>query len=109
MTGTGGAGERGKRSQQQRLDALRKANEIRSCRSQLKKDIAAGTFNIVDLLASPPEFAESERLVVLLSAVPGYGPTRVSKLLLKTKISESKRLAGLTERQRAELIQHFRQ
>ncbi len=107
MAGAGGSGKRGKRSEDQRLEALRKANEIRACRSQLKKDVAAGTVKIADLLASPPEFAHSERLAVLLLAVPGYGPARVSKLLLKAKISESKRLAGLTERQRTELIRHL--
>jgi ribosomal protein S13 len=62
---------------------------------------------IVDVLARPPGFAETERVSVFLRAVPGYGTARVSRLLTKSRISESKRLAGLTERQRAELIKHF--
>jgi hypothetical protein len=95
------------RSVDQRLEALRKANTIRTDRSQLKRDLAAGRVQIVDILARPPEFAETERVSVLLRAVPGYGSARVSRLLTKTRISDSKRLAGLTERQRAELINHF--
>jgi len=95
------------RSENQRLDALHKANEIRSRRSQLKKDLAARNVQILDILTSPPDFAHSERIAVLLLALPGYGPARVSKLLHKTRISESKRIGGLSERQRAELIQHF--
>jgi len=95
------------RSGDQRLEALQKANEIRTRRSQLKKDIAAGNVQILDVLTNPPDFAHTERITVLLLALPGYGPARVSKLMLRTRISETKRLAGLTERQRTELIQHF--
>jgi hypothetical protein len=95
------------RSADQRLEALRQANAIRSRRSQLKRDLAAGTVQIVDILARPPEFAETERVSVLLRSVPRYGRARVSRLLTKARISDSKRLAGLTERQRAELIKHF--
>ena len=108
MAGDGKAGRVRARSAAQRLDALRKANEIRAGRSQLKKDIAAGRVQIVDILARPPEFAETERVSVLLLAVPKYGSARVSRLLAKARISDSKRLAGLTERQRTELINHFR-
>ena len=95
------------RSADQRLEALRKANAIRTERSRLKRELAAGRVQIVDVLARPPGFAETERVSVLLRAVPGYGTVRVSRLLTKTRVSDSKRLAGLTERQRAELINHF--
>jgi hypothetical protein len=61
-----------------RLDALRKANKIRSRRAQLKKDLAAGSVQIVDILALPPDFAETERVSVLLRAVPKYGSARVT-------------------------------
>jgi hypothetical protein len=107
VSGVEEAGGRSARSETQRLEALQKANEIRVRRSRLKKDLAAGNVQIVDILASPPGFAETERVPVLLLAVPGYGSARVSKLLLRTRISDSKRLASLSDRQRAELIQHF--
>jgi len=58
------------RSPDQRLEALRKANMIRAGRSQLKKDLAAGRVQIVDILARPPAFAETERVSALLLAVP---------------------------------------
>ena len=93
------------RSSDQRLEALRKANEIRVDRSQLKKNLASGRVQIVDVLARPPECAKTERVSVLLLALPKYGNARVSRLLTKTRISDSKRLAGLTDRQRADLIQ----
>jgi hypothetical protein len=91
----------------QRLEALQKANTIRAERSRLKKGLAAGRVQITDLLVHPPEYAETERISVLLRAVPMYGPGRVSRLLARHRISESKRLAGLTDRQRQALIDHF--
>jgi hypothetical protein len=95
------------RSAAQRLEALQKANTIRVERSRLKKDLAAGRVRIVEVLAHPPDFAETERVSVLLLAVPKYGNARVARLLAKHRISESKRLAGLSERQRQALIEHF--
>ena len=90
-----------------RLDALQKANKIRSRRAQLKKDLAAGSVQIVDILTLPPDFAETERVSVLLRAVPKYGSARVTRLLIRSRIGDSKRLAGLSDRERAELINHF--
>lgn len=90
-----------------RLDALRKANKIRSRRAKLKKDLAGGSVQIVDILALPPDFAETERVSVLLRAVPKYGSARVTRLLTRARIGDSKRLAGLSDRERAELINHF--
>jgi hypothetical protein len=95
------------RSAEQRLEALQKANAIRAERSRLKKDLAAGRVQITAVLAHPPAYAETERISVLLLAVPKYGRTRVSRLLARHRISESKRLAGLTDRQRQALIDHF--
>ncbi len=95
------------RSKQQRLEALEKANAIRVQRSRLKKDLAKGQVRIADLLAHPPQYAATERISVLLLAVPMYGQARVSRLLAKHGISESKRLAGLSDRQRQALIEHF--
>ena len=95
------------RSTKQRLEALQKANTIRVERSRLKKELAAGQAQIIEVLAHPPAFAETERVAVLLLAVPMYGPARVSKLLVRERISESKRLAGLSDRQRRALIEHF--
>jgi hypothetical protein len=99
---------RAAQSAEQRLEALRKANEIRVGRAQLKKELAAGTVRIEAILARPPDFAKTERISALLLALPKYGPARVSRLLTRVRISESKTLGGLSDRQRAELIAYFR-
>jgi hypothetical protein len=92
----------------QRLEALRKANEIRVGRAQLKKELATGAVRIEEIIAQPPDFANTERVSSLLLAVPKYGRVRVSRLLTRARISDSKRLGGLSDRQRAELIAHFK-
>ena len=88
----------------QRLEALRKANEIRVRRAQLKKELATGDVHIEEILARPPDCAKTERVAVLLLAVPKYGRVRVTRLLTRARISDSKRLGGISDRQRAELI-----
>ena len=92
----------------QRLEALRKANEIRVGRGQLKKELATGAVHIEEILARPPDCARTERVSVLLLAVPKYGRVRVTRLLTKARITDSKTLGVLSDRQRAELIAHFR-
>ena len=96
------------RSPDQRLSALQRANEIRLGRSQLKKELAAGSCRLDDLLAGPPELARGAKVYDLLLAVPKLGRVRVSKLLRHCRISEAKTLGGLNERQRAELIASLR-
>lgn len=95
-------------SLEQRLSALRRANEIRLARALLKKDLAAGRCRIEDLLAEAPELARGAKVYDLLLAVPKLGRVRVSKLMHHCRISETKTLGGLSDRQRAELIASLR-
>jgi hypothetical protein len=88
----------------QRLEALRRANEIRIGRAQLKKNLATGGVRIANVLATPPECAKTQKVHDLLLALPKYGPARVAHLLAHCRISPSKTVAGLSDRQRKELI-----
>jgi hypothetical protein len=88
----------------QRRAALRKANEVRVGRAQLKRDLAAGRVDIEEILARPPEGAKTARVRELLLAVPGLGPARISRLQVCCGISESRTVDTLSERQRSELI-----
>jgi hypothetical protein len=92
------------RSAAQRLKALRRANQVRSGRAQLKKKLATGSVKISDVLARPPECAKTQLVDDLLLALPKYGPVRVARLLAHCRISPSKTVAGLSDRQREELI-----
>ena len=92
------------RSLVQRMEALQRANLIRSQRAQLKRDLKAGRTPISDLLLKPPDYLLTAKVFDLLLAVPKYGRVKVNKILSQCRISPSKTLGGLSERQRNELV-----
>jgi hypothetical protein len=92
------------RSLVQRMEALARANDVRSRRAQLKRDLKAGRQPIHELLLQPPEYLETAKVFDLLLAVPKYGRVKVNKILSQCKISPSKTVGGLSQRQRTELI-----
>ena len=96
------------RSYVQRMEALQRANDIRSRRAQLKRDLKAGRQPIDELLLAPPEYLETAKVFDLLLAVPKYGRVKVNKILTQCKISPSKTVGGLSERQRRELVAFMR-
>jgi hypothetical protein len=92
------------RSLIQRMDALNRANEIRTARAQLKRDLKAGRLAIHELLTEPPAYVETAKVFDLLLAVPKYGRVKANKVLTQCRISPSKTIGGLSQRQRAELV-----
>jgi hypothetical protein len=96
------------RSLVQRMEALQRANEIRTKRATLKRDLKAGKVSIHDLLLEPPDYVHSAKVFDLLLAVPKYGRVKVNKVLQLCRISPSKTIGGLSQRQRAELVSMLR-
>jgi hypothetical protein len=92
------------RSLNQRMDALTKANEIRTARARLKRDLKAGRVSIHSLLLEPPEYLETAKVFDMMLAVPKYGRVKVNKILQACRISPSKTIGGLSDRQRDELV-----
>ena len=86
------------------MDALQRANEIRSRRAQLKRDLKAGRASIHNLLLDPPEWVETAKVFDMLLAVPKYGRVKANKILMTCRISPSKTIGGLSQRQRDELV-----
>ena len=64
------AGLAPERSLTQRMDALKRANEIRTRRARLKRDLKAGRAQIHGLLLDPPEYLATAKVFDLLLAVP---------------------------------------
>ena len=96
------------RSLTQRMDALQRANEIRTRRASLKRELKAGRTQIHGLLLNPPEYLQTAKVFDLLLAVPKYGRVKVNRILTQCRISPSKTIGGLSERQRAELVAQLR-
>ena len=84
--------------------ALTRANEIRTKRAQLKRDLRAGRTSVNQLLLEPPDWVETAKVFDMLLAVPKYGRVKVNKILQQCRISPSKTIGGLSERQRGELV-----
>ena len=95
------------RSLDQRMEALKRANDIRVRRAQLKKDLKDGRVQIEEILLSPPDWVETAKVFDMLMAVPKLGRVKAARLLNSCRISQSKTVGGLSERQRAELVSLF--
>ena len=95
------------RSLDQRMDALRRANEIRVRRAQLKKDLKNGNAQIEQILRNPPVDVETAKVFDMLMAVPKFGRVKAGRFLNTCRISQSKTVGGLSDRQRTELIGLF--
>src|SRR6202051_3222385 len=95
------------RSLDQRMDALQGADEVRGRRAKLKKDLKDGRVRIQTILAAPPEFVETAKVIDILMAVPKFGRVKAARFLNTCRISQSKTVGGLSERQRTELIDLF--
>jgi hypothetical protein len=92
------------RSQQQRMEALRRANDIRSERARIKDRLRNGELTITDVLVEPPGCIYTAKVLDLLLAVPKYGRVKANRLLERCRISPAKTVNGLTPRQRKELL-----
>ncbi len=95
------------RSRDQRLEALDRANHIRTRRAQLKRDLKSGAVALEGVLFDPPDWVETAKVFDLLLAVPKFGHVRAARLLNQCRISQSKTVGGLSERQRGELVNLF--
>jgi hypothetical protein len=89
------------------MEALKRANDIRVRRAKLKKDLKDGRVRVEKILGNPPEYVETAKVFDILMAVPKFGRVKAARFLNQCRISQSKTVGGLSERQRAELIALF--
>src|SRR5262252_2569483 len=92
------------RSLDQRMEALKRANDIRVKRAKLKKDLKSGAVSIEQILAEPPEYVSTAKVFDMLMAVPKFGRVKSLRMLNQCRISQSKTVGGLSDRQRQELL-----
>lgn len=95
-------------SLEQRRAALRKANRIRSLRAELKRSLRtqpswAATRKARSLILDPPAYVQTMQLWDLLLALPKYGRVKVNRMLVAHRVSPSKTIGGLSDRQRHEI------
>lgn len=86
---------------------LRHANEVRSGRSRIRKDLKARRRRLDESLLEEPHL-QSMKIYDLLLNLPKVGRVKTTRILKRLEISHSRSVEGLTERQRRELLAVFR-
>jgi len=87
------------------MTGLRKANHVRSVRATLKQELREGKVRLEQVLATRADYLASAEVFDLLMAVPKIGLVKAGRLLTVARISPSKTVSELSERQRARLIE----
>lgn len=84
----------------QHLQALQRANRVRLARAELKRRIADGELTAGEVILTSPWEASSMAIGDVLMSQRRWGGTRCRKFLAMFRITETKTIGSLTERQR---------
>lgn len=90
------------------MDALQRANEIRTKRAQFKRDLKAGRVTAHHYLLEPPHWLETMKIFDVLLAMPKYGRVKTNQILHRVRMSPSKTVGGMSPRQRSEVVSWLR-
>jgi len=89
----------------QHMQALRKANEVRLARAELKRHVGDGAVSVNEVILQCPWEAASMTVVELLLSQRRWGITRCSKFLAQNGMPEAKTIGAMTQRQRLALAE----
>lgn len=84
----------------QRLQALQRANRVRSARAQLKQRIAAGELTAAEVILSSRWEIESMQVGEVLISQRDWGERRSRGFLARLGLPEGKTIGSMTPRQR---------
>ncbi len=89
----------------QRAAALAKAARARRARADLREELGSGRTTLVDVLArSGDDLVGGIKVKAIITAIPGLGKVKASRLMDEIGISENRRLRGLGRKQREALL-----
>lgn len=94
---------------EQRQAALAKAAEARRARAELKEKLKLGSLTLAELLAASADddVIGKMKVVAVLESLPGVGKVKARRTMEEVGISESRRVRGLGDQQRAALLKVF--
>jgi hypothetical protein len=94
---------------EQRQAALKKAAEARRIRAERKEKLKMGSLTLSQLLdeSGRDKFVGKMKVLSVLESLPGVGKVKARRLMDEIGISESRRLKGLGDQQRAALLETF--
>ncbi len=95
-------------TEEQRRQALEKAAIARRKRAELKEQLKRGATSLKDLLdRTDDEIVGKMKVSNVLESLPGVGRVRARKIMERLDISESRRMRGLGQKQKENLLQEF--
>ena len=97
-----------KLSLEEKRNALKKAQEVRSKRAKIRQNLKNGKTNILEVLANiNDDVVAKMRVVYLLESLPRIGKVKTKKIMNDIGIDETRRIQGLGNRQRQALIERL--
>lgn len=92
-------------STEERANALAKAQEMRTKRMELRKELKAGTITLAEVLKRDDEVVTRMKVKYLLESLPNVGKITALYIMDEIGINESRRVQGLGKRQLAMLLE----
>lgn len=95
-------------TQEEKLDALKKAQEMRSKRAELRVQLKQGNLSLQEILEkADDEVIGRMRVTYLLQSLPQVGKVTSEKVMREIGINENRRVQGLGTRQKDELLKRL--
>lgn len=92
-------------STEERAQALAKAQEMRTKRMELRKELKAGKVNLAEVLKRDDEVVSRMKVKYLLESLPNVGKITAVSIMEEIGINESRRVQGLGKRQKTMLLE----
>ncbi|HBG09895.1 MAG: integration host factor, actinobacterial type [Limnochordia bacterium] len=93
---------------EEKLKALKKAQEMRSKRAELRLKLKKGSITLREVLEkTDDEVVARMRVTYLLQSLPQVGKVTSEKLMREIGINENRRVQGLGKRQKEQLLQRL--
>lgn len=92
----------------ERGEALKKAQQMRSLRADVRRRLKEGTLTLKEVLEqADDEIIGKMRVKYLLESLPQVGKITAVKIMNEIGIDEVRRVQGLGSRQKADLLMKF--
>ena len=95
-------------SEEQRRQALEKAGIARRKRAELKEQLKSVRTSLKELVEqTSDEIVGKMKVSTVLESLPGVGRVRARKIMERLDISETRRMRGLGQKQKENLLSEF--
>ena len=94
-------------SPEEKMKALKKAQEMRSKRAELRGKLKKGKITLREVLSSNDEVVTKMRVAYLIQSLPQVGKVTSKKIMDEIGINENRRVQGLGKRQIDALLERL--